>query len=281
MNKRIQIHFLLLAVAMAMIPSMAFANVGIGYFMLALPIVLVALIPAIPLEALVLKAILQVPMRKAFSLSLWANIRSTIYGLILGIVFDFILIAGTGGFGPEPTKSSVTTMLIPFLLFSWWIEHRAVKRLAKEFSGHRIAFATGVANILTYAAMFAFVWSTTLIPLQGRTYTKIQVGEAIGATSGLRVTVEEFWQQNNRFPANAGEIEIAIPEHKYFRINLEPESHISIQFLMPKEPTIDGKHLTFIPMLNSPDDGELRWECRAPDIPQYLLRLSDCQPKKR
>jgi hypothetical protein len=92
----------------ALMPTVALANAGIGYFMIALPIVVVALIPAVPLEGLILRPILRVPMRRAMVIALRANIRSTLWGIALGVGADLLLISSSGSAGPEPTKGFLT-----------------------------------------------------------------------------------------------------------------------------------------------------------------------------
>jgi len=86
----------------------AHANVGIGYFMPALPFVLVALVPAILVEACVLAPLLPVPLRRALRLSSIANLQSTLVGFVLGLSLDAALVGLTGSMGrtqPGPASS--------------------------------------------------------------------------------------------------------------------------------------------------------------------------------
>lgn len=54
---------------LALMPATAYANAGVGYFMVAMPVVALALIPAILLEAPVLGYLLKLPFRRAALLS--------------------------------------------------------------------------------------------------------------------------------------------------------------------------------------------------------------------
>ena len=253
-------------------PSPALANAGIGFFMVGLPFVLLALVPAIPLEALVLAAILRVDYRRALSYSWRANVRSTIYGLGLGIAFDIAMMAGTGSSGPEPTKAVATTVLIFMYFFSWWIEHRAIARLATEFSKSRIALATGAANLLSYTAMVVLVWVTAIYPERGAMTTRARVYEAMLASSGIKSAITEYWEANKRLPPDARGLEGALPESGKYRVAVNTGGRISVLIVMPDQPDIDGKHIVFTPIPDvSPGVEALRWECSAPEIkPKYL-----------
>lgn len=268
MSARVSLRSRVAVAAIALMPTLAFANAGIGYFMIALPIVVLALIPAIPLEALVLQAILRLSLQRALSLSLWANLQSTFIGLVLGIAIDVLLMAGTGSAGPEPTKGAATAMLVPLFLFSWWIEHRAIRRRATDLPGRRVALATGAANLLSYAAMLAFVWTTAFLPERSTMSTRAQVSEAVLAASGMKSSIAEFWERNKRFPTDSRELGSMPLESKTFRVTVESGGRISVQILMLRDPDIDGKRIILTPV---PGDGELRWNCSAPDIPPRLL----------
>lgn len=265
------------AAAFALVPALAFANAGIGYFMLALPIVVAALIPAIPLEALVLKAMLRLPLRRALSLSLWANLRSTLIGVVLGIAIDLLLVAGTGSAGPEPTKGAATAMLAPLFLLSWWIEHRAILRRAADLPRGGVALASGAANLLSYAAMLAFVWMTGFLPKRGTMSTRARLSEALLAATGAKTSVTEFWERNKRLPVDEREAGLAPLKSKDFRVTVESGGSISVQILMPREPDVNGKRIVLTPV---PEGAGLRWACRAPEIPPRLLPVS-CRAENR
>jgi hypothetical protein len=76
----------------ALAPGSALANSGVGYFLPAAPLAVVALVPAVLLEAVVLAFILRLSGRRALWISLRANLRSTIVGVVLAIVVDLALV---------------------------------------------------------------------------------------------------------------------------------------------------------------------------------------------
>ncbi len=262
-----------IAAGITVYPMSVSANAGIGFFMLAIPLVVLALIPAVILEGLVLSAILRLRKKQAFSLSLSANIRSTLYGFVLGIAIDFILVAGTGSAGPEPTKWAASVMLVPFFLFSWWIEHRVVARRETDIPRRKVVAATGAANVLSYAGMLIFIWSTTLLPERPTMFARMQISGIVSEASSVQNAVTEFWEQNNRFPVDTKELGVAIPEHTAFSIALEKKGRVLVQIRMPNEPLVDNKYVILTPMPDtaSSSDGRLKWKCGSEGIPLRYL----------
>jgi hypothetical protein len=255
----------------ALAPVPALANSGVGFFMVGLPVVLLALVPVIPLEALVLAKILGVPYRRALSLSWRANVRSTLWGFVLGIGLDLALLAPTGSSGMPWTKAAATVALVPMFFFSWWIEHRAVARLATEFPRSRIATATGAANLLSYAAMIAFVWSTPMYPARSQTDLRAHVSEAILAGALTRTSVAEFWMNKKRLPSSLEELGIVSPLPDKYSVAIERGGKISVLVITPQIPDLYGKHVVFAPAPDATAEGGLRWSCSSPDIePKYL-----------
>lgn len=258
-----------LAIALSLIPRLAWANAGIGYFMLALPIIVMALLPAILLEACVLAPTLAVPLRRALMLSFGANVRSTLWGLGLGIVIDGVLLGTSDSAGPAPTKAAATAMLVPLFFFSWWIEYRAIMRRATDVSRARITVGTGTANVLSYAAMIAFVWTSSYLPehdpMMGRAY----VSEALSLGSALETPVEEFWVQHQRFPVDIRELgHEPITSKRVAAIELRQKGVVAV-ILKRSEYFPDGGEITLAPM-EDPAAKTLSWKCRSTLSPKLL-----------
>lgn len=251
----------------ACIPLLAHANAGIGYFSLAIPLVILALAPAVFIEALVLRFPLKLPYRRALSLSWWANLRSTLWGLFLGIAADFLLVSTSGSAGPEPTRAVAFVALVPFFLLSWWIEARAVKRLAAELDRGRVVWVVGVANAVTYAAMAA--GAAAMYPKEGSYQVRPQVAEALAVGAATRVLVAEFFANNQRLPKDAAELGYRDPGGSRFRVDVLPQGRIEV-WILQKESKVQGKRLKLTPRVSA-DGKTLDWSCGSDDIePRYL-----------
>lgn len=259
----------LAAALLALAPALAHANVGIGYLLLAWPIVLLALVPAVPLEAAVLKPILRVSWRRGFLLSLGANVRSTLWGLAIAVAVDFALMGAGGSAGPDPTAGAAIAMLVPFFFLSWWIEHRAVARKAAEIGARRIAAATGAANLLSYAGMIAFVALGGYLPWEGSMAPRARITEGLAAASSLRTGVTERWSADRKFPS-PGSPGFAPVVEKNHRVALERDGRIAVHFAAPGFPSIDGKRIVLTPVLD-PSGAIARWQCGSPDIERRFL----------
>ncbi len=260
-------RFLLFAVGV-LVPALAHANAGIGYFTLAVPLVLVALAPAVFIEAGVIQLVLKTAYRRALSLSWWANLRSTLWGVGLGIAGDVVLVVLTGSPGPEPTRSLALLMLVPFFLLSWRIEMRAVSRLAPEASPGKVLLATGAANAITYAAMAA--GAVAMYPADGSYQSRARVSEALLAGTVARTSVTEFWQTNERFPKDAAEAGLPGAGDSRYQVALLPEGRIEVRINLDNA-ALRGKRLVLAPKAVDGKPDALEWTCRSPDIePRYL-----------
>jgi len=81
---------LAVGVSVALAPAVAQANSGIGLFMPAAMANVVALIPVVILEGLILWRLLRVTAKRGFYLSLIANLASTLVGLAIGLVTGYV-----------------------------------------------------------------------------------------------------------------------------------------------------------------------------------------------
>lgn len=251
---------------LALVPALAHANAGIGYFMLALPIAVVALAPAVFVEAAILQPMFKVAYRRALSLSWWANLRSTLWGIGIGVVVDATLIAATGSAGPDPTRGAAIVMLVPLFFLSWSIEARAVRRLAPEFAP-RVRLGTGIANAVTYAGMFAAAW--LVYPEYGYTAARAQITEALVQTEAARQSVSGFWLEHERLPKTAQEARIASVASPRFRLTVAGEGRIDVEIL-GGHPALVGKRATM--SVRAAQKGKpLEWVCSAPDIEARYL----------
>jgi hypothetical protein len=253
---------------LALAPATALANAGIGYFMLAMPLVGVALVPAILLEAPVLRRVLRLSWRRALWLSFVANSLSTLYGLILGIAFDFLMAMGTGSAGPPPTRVGAVIMLVPWFFLSWWIELKLIARRMPDAPRATVRRATGVANLATYALMLAAALVTPLYPTHDPMLARARVHEAILAATPLRESVGEFWAVQKRFPKDLRELNFTPPAQARFNIALGNAGQVAVQIQRAGNPAIDGKWIQITPQ---PDGPSLKWTCSSPDLDRRIL----------
>ena len=231
-----------------------------------MPVAVVALVPAVLLEAVVLAVMLRLSGRRALWISLRANLRSTIVGVVLAIAVDLALVTLTESAGLEPTRTSVSLTLLPLFFLTWWIEHYAVARLAPEADRRRVLKATGIANLLSYCAMFAFVWA--LLPAQTSFAIRNRINDASSATVGTRVAITEFWAANGRLPVSLQELPDWMPAQTQHAITLEPMSQLSVRLSAPDIPELHGKHLIYTPVIV---DASMEWQCSSPDIMDRYL----------
>lgn len=253
------------AILVAFAPGAALANVGVGYFMVALPVVALALIPAILLEAPVLRFLLEVTLRRALLLSLIANLLSALFGFVLGFAFDFTLGIATGVSGLPPTRAAASIMLGPWFLLSWWIEHSLIAKRMAAVPRPVVRRATGIANLLTYALMLVAAQASPLFPVYDSSVSRARVTEAILAAGELRGRVTEFWQTQKRFPTDPRELGYSPSAAGRFVPTLEKYGRIVVRIEGTGNPAIDGKRIELVPRQDDASGG-LRWVCAAPDI---------------
>lgn len=248
------------------------AGSEVGFFMLGLPLVVAALLPAIWIEALVFQPMLGLEFRPAIKLSTWANLASTAWGVGLGVGADVVLLSLTGSSGPAPTRGAMLATLVPFLILSWRIERRSVAKRLPDALPRRVELATGVANLVTYACMALAV--AFLGPETQMASVRTTVRTAILSATPLRAEVNAHWEATRSFPAARDPV---VPfANAPARIALGARGRIVIVVDAPQLPRIHGKRIEFVPKVVE-DDGrhaELQWRCRADGIESRDLPLN-------
>ena len=254
-----------------LVSGTAHANSGVGFFMLGLPLIVAALLPAIVIEALVYQPMLGLQFRPAIKLSTWANLASTAWGVGLGIGADVVLLSLTGSSGAAPTRGVMLAMLLPFLILSWRIERRSVAKRLPEVSRRSVEMATGVANLVTYACIaFALAFLGSGTPFAS---ARTVVTTAILSATPLRAEVNAHWQATRSFPAPRA---AAAPfANAPARVGLAARGRIVVLVDAPELARIHGKTIELVPetISEAGQDRGLRWSCRAPDIEKRFLPL--------
>lgn len=265
-----RVNRILWGIALAAAPVTAHANAGIGYFMVAAPFVLVALLPAILIEACVLAPLLPVFLQRALALSFVANLQSSLLGIGLAVAVDVALMAASGSTGPEPTRASATVALIPMFFLTWRIEYRAIERRMTELKHRRVALATGTANLLSYAVMIAFVWM--IMPEHGAMSVRARASEAFAISAGARLAVDDYYRSKGRLPQSgdeAGYPRNTAPVSEYMlAADIREKGVVSVK-LSKSDYWPEGGEISFTPAADG-DAKALRWNCRSTLAPKFL-----------
>ena len=257
-------------------PAIAYANTGVGFFMLGLPLVVAALLPAIWIEALVYQPMLGLEFRPAIKLSTWANLASTLWGVGLAIGADVVLVSVTGSSGPAPTRAAMFTTLLPFLILSWRIERRSVGKRLPDAPPRRVELATGVANLVTYACMALAV--AVLGAGTQRASARTTVRTAILSATPLRIEVNNHWRETRTFPRPRAAV---VPfANAPARVELAARGRIVIVVDAPEIARVHGKRIELVPTVVGDGGGgaekaaDLQWTCRAVAIEKRNLPLN-------
>lgn len=184
----------------------AYADAGVPMLALALPAMIISLIPIIIIESWYIHRTLNLSFKRALKVMGIANIESTLIGIpltwiiwvivemILGYVsyrvldsfhislpesvsILFALTVGAAWLGPAksnlywmvPTASLV--LLLPFFYVSWLFERHRAKRLLQEYDPENVNKATFIANVYSYGLLCAIVlvWLFLSIAKKGST----------------------------------------------------------------------------------------------------------------
>ncbi|HSB08465.1 MAG TPA: hypothetical protein VLM38_03055 [Blastocatellia bacterium] len=160
-------------------------DVGVPMIFPALPVMLVALLPIIVIEALVLRQYLTIPLSKAGEASGLANLASTFIGVPMTwvtLVAAQLLTGGGRAFGLKtladkflavtwqtpwlipyernlywmiPTAALV--LLVPFFFVSWYLEYLVAGRILKDFDAKKTKRAVAYANLTSYALLALYL----------------------------------------------------------------------------------------------------------------------------
>ena len=248
----------------------AWANAGIGFLIPSVPVLIVALLPVIFVEAPVLAAFLRLPLSSGLKLSAAVNVRSTLIGVLIAIVADIALMFLAGGSsGLPPSRVSLLVALVPMFFITLWIEDRAVARKYPQQPRIRVSLATLAANVLSYAALVAFIALTPFFKVYDEMGYREHVYFASNAANRWKEGVDKYWQNHKRFPERAGELGLARGEERrgVGSVTLQPAGRIVLELRFPADPELDGKRLIYEPRVV---DDALQWKCRTPDLaPRY------------
>lgn len=240
-------------------PLLARANAGVGLLVLAIPVTVVALPPAILLEAPVLARFLRLSWPRGLWVSLVANVVSTIAGAAIALATSFVPVM----YG-EFMRETALISLVPMFLLTWWLERLVVGRMAPAGTKPLATRATGAANAFTYALMAIGV--TLLVPPAGEKFDRWRLSPVLAQLSVARAEVAEYFDAHATFPPPR---DIKPLDASVKSVALEPGGRLVATLSFPGRPAGDGRHIVYEPVVAA---GKVSaWKCSSPDLaPQYL-----------
>ncbi len=178
-------------IAVLLFAPPAHANMGVPMIFITLPVMLVALIPIIGIEAYVLLERLGLSFWKSVEVASAANFGSTVIGTpvtwFLLLLVDLFAGGGSGyGIGTAKAKFLTVTLgapwlppyedktmnwivpaagfvlLIPFFFASWLIEYKVGIWILDEMNADNVSSAVLMGNLITYGILAALVAAVTL-----------------------------------------------------------------------------------------------------------------------
>ena len=255
------------AFAVCLIPATAWANTGIGFLMVSIPTIVIALVPVIFIEAPVLSRMLGLPLRRGLDLSARANFRSTWLGAVIALVVDLVFLGMSGSSGMPPHRGTLVFSLLLMFFLTWWIEHRYVAQRLPEVPRPRIRRATLVANLVSYAVLVALIVGTPLFRSYDQMGYRDQFYSVVNAAQPWKEKVEAYWAQHKRLPERSADIgiESSAPRHDIRSIGVQAGGAIVVELRVDGDAEVDGKKLIFTPQVNG--GAVSGWQCRAPGLP--------------
>jgi hypothetical protein len=163
----------------------SFIDIGVPMIFLAIPLMVVALLPIICLEAIALRYSLNISYKQAAKASILINLTSTFLGIPVSwllLVLLQMLSGGGAAYGLRtplekflaitwqapwliPYESDLYWMipaaglflLIPFFFASWYVEYIVAKWIVKEVAVKDLRRGVRNANLVSYALLAAFL----------------------------------------------------------------------------------------------------------------------------
>ncbi|MFH0898640.1 MAG: hypothetical protein V1855_03610 [bacterium] len=186
----------IISVLLLIIPKIAMADAGVPMLLLTFPAMLIALIPIIVIEAVIISKFLKVGFKKAVGPSSVANILTTIIGFPLSwaLLFGLEYLATGGSCGPG--FSTIGKSIITVIVESAWIcpreqafwlipvaaiiclvvaffisvfyEYVVLKRYFKQCDKQQIKKTVWITNTVTYALLVVACLIYLFVTIQGQ-----------------------------------------------------------------------------------------------------------------
>ena len=241
---------------------MAHANAGIGFFTPAAMSILLALVPVILIEGVILRWKLPVATGRAFVLALAANVASAVLGVVLGFGLDLLVGSATGSSGLWGPMGFTISLALMFA-FSWWVEKRTVVAMSPAVPVGQASRAVLLANAVTYALLVVAVF--VLVPGEEPYLDRSRLTEVLNAMSVEKREVKDHHAQAGTFPPART---VEKPTANSRRITREADGRI-VGLIASKKAELDGRALVFEPVVRGRDI--VGWKCFSPDAPLKVL----------
>jgi hypothetical protein len=144
-----------LLAALALLPACAYANTGVPILARTMTGMVIALIPIIAIESLVLRDQLGISALSALGTATVANIVSTLVGV--GLAASEILLAPVFVIMVDSTNILTLILLLPLFFLSVVIERPVVGIMTKSADVAVVRRAILIANACSYVLIAAFV----------------------------------------------------------------------------------------------------------------------------
>lgn len=162
-----------------------FIDIGVPMIFLAIPVMVIALLPIISLEAFALCRSLSLPFNQALRVATFANLASTLVGIPITWLLLVAVQLVTGGGAAYGLKTPLTKflsvtwqapwlipyesdlhwmipaaglfLLIPFFFASWYVEYLVAKRILKRVDPNDTWRGVRNANIISYGLLAVYL----------------------------------------------------------------------------------------------------------------------------
>ncbi len=240
-------------------PTSCQANAGIGLFLIVVPLIVITLPIVVIIEAIYMRYRLALTWRRAFGISTLANVISTLLGVVFGIGIDLALFVSTGSSGFEPTRIAASIILVPMFYLTIRIEYKVWRWRDKTLVERGLARSVLLAHVLSYALLYASVWSHGFFLDEETLSVKMRLYRKIESLEPSQQMVADFAAQHHRLP-RAGELK---------DVQLDRMGRLSL--LLNEAALPQGSKVWITGELA--DDFSVHWHCsiQAPD-PQVLDR---------
>lgn len=143
--------------------------------------------------------------------------------------------------------------------------------ITRPYRRHILPHRTGVHVLGSAALCFSALTPFIVLhgPHSGVAYgERVAVTEALERTAVLKQALVAFWRVHGYFPASLRELPQAPPDQSTSsaarRIEFDGRGDITIEFLSPRYPHLDGQTLVLRPHLRA---GHPEWDCNGGSLP--------------
>jgi len=269
-----------------MLPALALANVGVGFFFLPQPLLFVTLAPVILLEGWLIWIWISrtqtLKLRHALFWSLHMNLISTLAGAALAVLLDFALLNNSSGF--EPTKTATSILLLVFLYWSWRIEYWVLRKKFFDVAQHQLLRAVLGANLASYSMLVLTVWVSPQFLSHQTLAPRVLISNVVMITKGtLSAASEDYIAEIARTPTSKELQELPAiqnlirqaPQQNFEWLDLSSDMRLRLRLHAPGYSEIDGKIL----LIDFAYEGKSsrakigKFHCQAPSIDPRFLPL--------